>query len=142
MSKAPSTPRWPTPYILEIYNAAVEHGYLRIEPLSAEQAKSLTQTIYRFRRRSDTGKAAFMRPEFQLITCSPWQSWGRANCNLGYMHVVFSSDPDMQLPKLILPELPDEADVSQATLQPISPPPDHIGNFIQDLLDKSQKEKD
>lgn len=132
MTTTPTT-RWPTPYILEIYNAAVKHGHIRIEPLTAEQAKSLTQTIYRFRRRSDTGKAAFMRPEFQLITVSPWVSCD-ASTDTGYMHVVYSADPDQSLPRIVTPTaMPATSLDNTSSPEPVT----NIADFVQQMLDKS-----
>ena len=156
MTNSPTTTaRWPIPYILEIYNTAVKHGHIRIEPLTAEQAKSLTQTIYRFRRRSDTSKAAFMRPEFSLITVSPWVRCD-ASSNTGYMHVVLSADPDQTLPRIVTPE---SAEITQARAEqsaygtlggPDAPykqteewkkdkAPHNIADFVQKMLDKSTK---
>lgn len=133
----PLTPRWPTPYILDIYNSAVTHGYIRIEPLTAEQAKSLTQTIYRFRRRSDTGKAAFMRPEFQLITVSQWHC-SDMETGLGYVHVVYSNDPDQQLPRIIIPTAKE---LTGAVMPAIADeaPIHNISDFVSDMLAKSQQ---
>jgi hypothetical protein len=139
MTTPTTASRWPTPYILDIYNSAVTHGYVRIESLTAEQAKSLTQTIYRFRRRSDTGKAAFMRPEFQLITVSQWHCSDETT-GLGYVHVVYSNDPDQQLPKIITP--PPKAGLDMCILADTSaePTPIHnISDFVSDMLAKSQQ---
>jgi hypothetical protein len=134
----PLTPRWPTPYILDIYNSAVTHGYISIEPLTAEQAKSLTQTIYRFRRRSDTGKAAFMRPEFQLVTVSQWHC-SEEGTGLGYVHVVYSNDPDQQLPKIVVPESKPNYSTVDGLVEKEPAPIHNIDDFVSDMLAKSQQ---
>jgi hypothetical protein len=135
MTTPTTTARWPTPYILEIYNAAVQHGHIRIEPLTAEQAKSLTQTIYRFRRRSDTSKAAFMRPEFSLITVSPWVRCD-ASSDTGYMHVVFSADPDQTLPRIVTPSVLEPI-LRELPVLPAPDAPRNITDFVQQMLEKS-----
>lgn len=83
---------WPRAYLLDIYNKAIESGFLWVKVEHAEQARSLTQSLYRLRRRSDKANARFILPEFHLVTC------GEFVPDRG-LPVVYSRLPDgQQLP--------------------------------------------
>lgn len=85
MSKMPTT--WPKPYLLEIYSKAIAEGCVRIKLPTAAHAKSLAQAFYRLRRRSDAQHAAFIKPEYHLVTCA-WEA------DRGTMLVTYNALPD------------------------------------------------
>lgn len=67
------TTDWPKPYILQVHAAAVEHGLVFIEKISAANADSFKQRFYRARRRSDKAMAAFIPPEYHLVMIGEYQ---------------------------------------------------------------------
>lgn len=85
MAQMPTT--WPKPYLLEIYRRAIEEGCVRITLPTAAHAKSLAQAFYRLRRRSDAQHAAFIKPEYHLVTCA----WEAAR---GTLLVTYNALPD------------------------------------------------
>jgi hypothetical protein len=87
----PSTSVWPRAYILQLYNQAIEQGCIRVGPLTEPEAKSLTQSFYRLRRRSDSNTAAWILPEFQLVTVSKWQEGAD---QLGFLFFMYDSVPE------------------------------------------------
>ena len=64
---------WPRAYLLQIYNTCIQRGAVVIEPIDQIAAKSLTQSLYRLRRRSDTSNASFITPEMHLVTVGKWK---------------------------------------------------------------------
>lgn len=66
MSKTPTS--WPKPYLLAIYEKALEEGCCRVIVGDPKTAASLIQSFYRLRRRSDTQHQSFIKPEYHLIT--------------------------------------------------------------------------
>lgn len=63
---------FPRKYLLDIYNKAIDEGFLHIHPISQADAVSLRQSLYRLRRRSDAANARFILPEFHLVTVGQW----------------------------------------------------------------------
>jgi hypothetical protein len=80
-----------------------------------------------------------MRPEFALITVSPWHLCDTST-GTGYMHVVFSADPDQALPRIITPSILEPILHELPTLPPPDPP-HNVAAFVQQMLDKSTTEK-
>lgn len=78
---------WPKPYLLEVYRRAVEEGCVRIPLPTQKHATSFAQAFYRLRRRSDAQHAAFILPEYHLVTCG-WEP------ERGTLLVTFNSLPD------------------------------------------------
>lgn len=78
---------WPKPYLLEVYKRAVAEGCVRIKLPTQKHATSFAQAFYRLRRRSDAQHAAFILPEYHLVTCG-WEP------ELGTLLVTFNSLPD------------------------------------------------
>jgi len=121
------TENWPKPWLLQVHQQAVEHGFLFIQPISEEDARSLTARLYRIRRRSDTSMAAFIPPEYLLVTVGRWQVFSASNpppepypldeANpLGRLPIVYNMLPDGQpLPNIV----PVEKDTFLAATAPV-----------------------
>lgn len=84
---------WPKPYLLQLYERAVEEGCIRIrlrgetEPERAAEWKSFKAAFYRLRRKRDANFAVQMRPEFQMVGI-------KYEPELGKVLITFSSLPD------------------------------------------------
>lgn len=86
---------WPKTYLLQIYSRAVAEGCVRIPLQNEQQFKSLSQALYRVRRRSDAQHASFILPEYHLVFCS-WEP------ERGTMLVTYDALPDgMELPPVL-----------------------------------------
>lgn len=64
--------KWPRKYLLELYHLAITTGECSVSPITQSQAKSLCQSFYRLRRRSDSSTATFITPEHHLVTADDW----------------------------------------------------------------------
>lgn len=86
---------WPKTYLLQIYSRAYAEGCIRI-PLASEAIfRSLSQSLYRLRRRSDAQHASFILPEYHLIHCT-WEP------ERGTMLVTYDALPDgAELPPIL-----------------------------------------
>jgi hypothetical protein len=78
---------WPKPYLLKVYERAVAEGCVRIPLPTQKHATSFAQAFYRLRRRSDAQHAAFILPEYHLVTCG-WEA------DRGTLLVTFNALPD------------------------------------------------
>jgi hypothetical protein len=103
------TENWPKPFLLQIHEQAVEHGFVWIEPLTEVDADSLKSRLYRIRRRSDSSMAAFIRPEYHLVMIGNWEPHdigGQQVANdkgeiLGRMPAIFNKKADgAELPSI------------------------------------------
>jgi hypothetical protein len=81
---------FPRSYLLSIYTAAIEQGFIWITPISAANAVSLRQKLYRLRRRSDKNNASFITPNHHLVTVGDWEAGPDGQ---GRLPVMFSSSP-------------------------------------------------
>lgn len=100
MSTNPPQSQWPKPYLLQVLEAAVKQGCIRLDfraefgPEAEQMARSFQGAINRIRRRSDAQHRSFIIPEYHLVTTT-WEA-GR-----GTMLLTYSSLPDdMKLPKI------------------------------------------
>jgi hypothetical protein len=108
----PSTPHtWPKSYLLSILAAAVEHGFLYLEPLSPVAAASLRASLIRVRRRADKSAAAYIIPEYYLVSVGQWEATGE-DPDIGRLPVMYDALPE----GLVLPKItPAERSVSLPT---------------------------
>jgi hypothetical protein len=129
-------PSWPKPYLLQILSAAVTHGSLYVEPITAEDALSLRMSLLRVRRRADTANRSFIIPEYHLVTVMNWEfthiaegkSWGR-------LPVIYNNLPStLRLPDITIPHGPPPTHATRATPTP-SPTSDHSRDLIIDPAD-------
>lgn len=124
---------WPRAYLLDIYNKTLEAGFLWVRVKDETTARSLTQALYRLRRRSDTSNKSFILPEFHLITCGNFIP-GKG------LPVLYSKLPDdMELPLLEQAEA-GTADLSfftPASQQPIlhSPSEEELLNLAGEKIE-------
>lgn len=87
---------WPKPYLLELYQKAVEEGCLRIVLRGStveendEEYASFKAAFYRLRRRRDGNYMAIIRPEYQMVQLKYERAIGR-------VLLIFSKLPDDQL---------------------------------------------
>lgn len=93
---------WPKPYLLQAHAQAVEHGMVWIRPISKADAASLKARLYRVRRRSDASMAAFIPPEYHMVTVGLWSPG-----NGGQMPLIYNRLPEGQLPPIV-PATPEE----------------------------------
>ncbi len=140
-----SNSKWPRNYLLRLYAEAVANGCIIVEPITETQARSLTATFYRLRRRSDKQNAYFIPPEYHLVTILNWRP-----TNGGQLPIVYTSLPDgEQLPPWRAaspdevqpqPQLPP-ATVHQPLIQPttgIDPSIEFPGN-LEAYIDSLEK---
>lgn len=112
--------KWPRQYLLTIYSAAITKGFCKVTNITAADAKSLVQTLYRLRRRADSSNQTFITPEHHLVTAMPWEKThpdlDDPTQSLGEVVFVFdSTSAGLKLPPL---EHPDEP-----ISKPEPPPP-------------------
>ena len=152
---ATPTENWPKPWMLQLHEQAVEHGFVWVEPISEEDAKSLRDRLYRMRRRSDKSMAAFIRPEYHLVMVGVWEP---GFTGAGRLPLIYDRRSDGQpLPKII-PATQDEVERYSAPAMvdpiPILPPhvdltpetleikPSEIGGFVDSLIKKAKGNAD
>lgn len=102
--------KWPRQYLLTIYSAAITNGFCKVTNITAADAKSLVQTLYRLRRRADSSNQTFITPEHHLVTAMSWEKThpdpDNPTQSLGEVVFVFdSTSAGLKLPPL---EHPDE----------------------------------
>ena len=128
---------WPKPYLLKVYESAVKEGCVRIPLPTAKHARSFAQAFYRLRRRSDAQHAAFILPEYHLVTCG-WEP------ERSTLLVTFNALPDgNELPPIMSVESTEHSPVPQqkATLVPF--PESFSGEefdpekFVADLVEEA-----
>lgn len=85
--KASRSTLWPAPFLLQIYEKAVEEGCCRVPVENIARAKSLIASFHRLRRRSDIQHKLYIRPEFHLVGAM-WEE------SLSTVLFVFNSLPD------------------------------------------------
>lgn len=131
---------WPKSYLLQVYSRAVAEGCVRI-PLNSRKAyQSFAQALYRLRRRSDAQHAAFILPEYHLVTCS-WEP-ERGTCL-----VTFDALPDgAELPPIL-----SVADMGERTAPPPArqaprereeAPPVDIDQLVGDIVEAAGRKLD
>lgn len=143
---------WPKPWLLQLHDAAVTHGFIWVEPISEADAKSLRARLYRMRRRSDTSMAAYIPAEYHLVMVGQWVE---GPDGIGRLPLIYNKLPDgrslpnivpatadevttyLQVPKAPAPPIIDAANLDPAAIQ-ISP--DEISGFVADLRRKARKE--
>jgi hypothetical protein len=124
---------WPKPYLLKVYERAVAEGCVRIPLPTQKHATSFAQAFYRLRRRSDAQHAAFILPEYHLVTCG-WEP------ERGTLLVTFNALPDgNDLPPIMSVESTEQAPApQQANLVPFpesfSSPDFDAEAFVDDLV--------
>lgn len=67
------TENWPKPYLLQLHENAVKHGFIWVEGISQADYEGLKKRLYRIRRRSDKSMAAFIPPEYHLVMVGNWE---------------------------------------------------------------------
>lgn len=106
----PKDSGWPKPYLLQLYDKAVNEGCIRVLLHGDEtRFKSLKASFYRLRRRSDVQSVALMRPEYYLTTML-WEP------ERGTALIIYNQLPDGQ-------ELPEIESVHDKTPIPVRLPP-------------------
>lgn len=87
---------WPKPYLLQLYQQAVEEGCLRIKLRGAsveendEEYASFKAAFYRLRRRRDGNYMAIIRPEYQMVQLKYEKAAGK-------VLLIYSKLPDDDL---------------------------------------------
>jgi len=140
---------WPRGFLLKIYEQAVEHGVIVLEPISQADAVTLRARLYRLRRRADTSMAPFIAPEYHLVSVGRWHD--------DKLPIIYDRLPDsIPLPS-IRPASSDELDALEISVMPIplADPttllgnleavdldlrPEEVDSFVDDLI-KSAKER-
>lgn len=115
---------WPRRYLLQVYDLAIANGLVEIAPISQTDAISLTQSIYRLRRRSDASNVSFITPEHHLVTMSAWRP-----DKGGVIYAMFDKTPDGE-PLPDLTPIPTDGDEVQARF------PTYINSSSADGLDE------
>jgi hypothetical protein len=97
MTATPRKYTWPKTYLLSLYDAAIKHGFIYVEPIDNEAALSLRMTFLRIRRRAGPGDAAshYIRPEFQLVTVGAWEP---GEDNTGRLPIFYQAPASANLP--------------------------------------------
>lgn len=155
------TTDWPRAFLLQVHAQAVAHGLIFLENISKEDAKSLTQRLYRVRRRSDKSTATFIPPEYHLVTIGKWQETDDHTAP-GRLPIIYSALPDGKHLPHIRPATPEEMVAAiplpqpEAPLAPLSPDailsnlenadltlkPEEIDSFVSDLLKSAKRRQD
>lgn len=145
---------WPRAYLLQIHDEAIRHGFIWIEPISEGDAKSLRQRLYRLRRRSDKATAAYILPEYHLVTVGAWQPEGG-----GRMPVIYNRLPSGSALPTLRPATPEELEalpistgLPEAPSAPMDPDklletisqnltlePGEVSGYVDDLIRKAKK---
>ena len=143
---------WPRSYLLQVHQAAVDHGLLMIEPISEANAKSLAGRLYRIRRRSDKAMAHLIIPEYHLVTVGQWRPGPAGE---GQLPIIYNRLPDGSTLPAIRPATPEEIGEAMPLPPPSSPiltpenffdridpaqlelKPDEVESFVDDLLKKA-----
>lgn len=94
---------WPKGWLLQIHAQAIEHGFVFIEPISASSAVSLKARLYRLRRRSDKSNAAFIPPEYHMVTVGAWVEYPDERAPMGRLPVIYNRLPDGEALPQIMP---------------------------------------
>lgn len=143
---------WPRQYLLQIYAEAVKHGFIWIEPISPEDARSLTQRLYRLRRRADKAMAPYILPEYHLVTCGDWRPTTPGG-TLGKLPVIFNQLPTGAPLPAIRPATADEMGevmVEAEMMPPSALPagitedslkldPDEVSGYVDDLIGRARR---
>jgi hypothetical protein len=134
---------WPKPWMLQLHEQAVEHGFIFVEPISEEDAKSLRDRMYRIRRRSDSSMAAYIRPEYHLVMIGKWEPGAEG---AGRLPIIYNKRSDgRELPSV---RIADGTEISAYTPKPqLAEPPPPLDDFdptikpeeIGDLVSKLRK---
>lgn len=156
----PSTD-WPRAFLLQVHAQAVAHGLVFLENISQADAKSLTQRLYRVRRRSDKSTATFIPPEYHLVTIGKWQPM-EDNAAPGRLPIIYNALPDGKALPHLRPATPEEMVAAiplpqpEAPLTPLTPDailsnlehadltlkPEEIDSFVGDLLRRAEKRQE
>lgn len=149
MTTVPSS-EWPRSFLLDIYAQAVQHGMVMLEPITKENAKSLTGRLYRLRRRSDKGMAHLILPEYHLVTAGEWRPGPEGT---GQLPIIYNRLPSDEPLPAIRPATLDEATAPplarltpEALLENIEKldltlEPDEVDSFVDDLMAKALKKE-
>lgn len=152
------TTEWPKPYLLQVHQAAVDNGLVFVEPITAADAESLKQRLYRARRRSDKAMAAFIPPEFHMVMVGEFQLLDTAT-GQGRLPIIYDKLPSGEALPAIRAATGEEIEqmVSRPALAEPAPPispdalldlenlevkmePSEIDGFVGKMLQKVQKE--
>lgn len=90
-----------------------------VMPISKEDAVSLRARLYRVRRRSDASMAAFIPPEYHMVTVGVWDA-----AEGGRLPLIYSKLPDGKPLPGIVPASPDEVEGRLAIAKLTDAPPD------------------
>jgi hypothetical protein len=124
MSK-PSSKPWPKPYVLSLYTAAVEHGYIWAKPIAEADALSLRQSFYRMQRKDSS---ELLTPEMFMVVVGDWEPGDGS----GQLPFIYSALPDgNSLPSIVA------ASGQQQSMRPLPAPPI---DFPDQLLPSVQAE--
>lgn len=133
--------KWPRAYLLEIYNKAVDNGHLILNPITQEDAASLTASLYRLRRKADTTNRDFILPEYQLVTVGHWRP-----DNDGTLPIMYST-AEFPLPNIIPVSGETILSLTHARNEPhpIEPPAEEalseteIDDYVAQMLSQRRK---
>jgi hypothetical protein len=144
------TENWPKPFLLQMHEQAVEHGFVWIRPITESEYESLKSRMYRIRRRSDTSMAAFIRPEYHLVMVGAWEPENGGQFPLLYDKRADGQDlPRIELPtgeeasrfapapKVAAPPLSQEA--LEMAIESLEVKPEEIGDYVDELRKKAEK---
>ena len=113
------TENWSKPYILQVHKAAVDHGFVWIQPIDEADAASFKARFYRIRRRSDKSMASFIPPEFHMVNVGAWEIGPTGQ---GRLPIIYSARPDGKPLPDIIPATQDEITYHQQ--MPAMPAPE------------------
>lgn len=155
------TTEWPKPYLLQIHAAAVENGLIFVGCLTAENADSLKQRLYRARRRSDKAMAAFIPPEYHMVMVGEYQPIPDPADpeHPGRLPIIYDVMPSGDLPPIRAATGEEIEAASRPQLAEPPPPisadavldleslnvqmaPEEIGGFVDKMLKKVGKSSD
>jgi len=145
---ATATQDWPKTYLLQVHSEAVKHGFIFIQPISEADAASLRSRLYRIRRRSDTSTAAFILPEYHMVTVGQWQPGPDGQGRLPITYNKLASG--VELPAIV-PATSEEAEpaiappaLTPSSIRPIEPEDlqldtQEVSNYVADMIRKAKE---
>lgn len=93
-----ATGDWPKQYLLNLYNSAIDNGYIWVNDLTYERSRSLRGAFNRLRRRGDTSMAGIITPEMTLVSMGQWVP---THGDLGKVPIIYNALPDgLPLPSI------------------------------------------
>lgn len=138
-----ATGDWPKAYLLQLYNAAIDHGAIWVQPIDETKAASLRGSFNRLRRRSDTSMAGVITPEMSMVTMGQWQP---GPAGTGRVPIMYNKLADgVDLPDIVAMSSGEAvAPMAQLAKQAITPLPVPAATplAMEQLLDAASMELD